>query len=83
MVHGHSKLISIRMCLILIQIMCASFLIKNIQLIMNPPSIDAKWLAGISFVLFLFLFIVNLISILKVGKMKNQNQLSKREGLAW
>jgi len=63
--------------------MCAGFLIKNIQLIMNPPSIDAKWLAGISFVLFLFLFIVNLISILKVGKMKNQNQLSKREGLAW
>lgn len=70
MVHGHSKLISIRMSLILVQIICAGFLVKNIQLIMNPPSIVAKWLAGISFILFLFLFTVNLISILKFGKFK-------------
>ena len=78
MVHGHSKLISIRMSLIVVQIMCAGFLIKNIQLIMNPPSIDAKWLALISFILFLFLFIINLISLLKVGKIKESKLTIKK-----
>lgn len=66
--HGNPKMISISLSLIISQIMCAGFLLKNIQLFINEPSFVAKWLSGISFILFLFLFIVNLIAILKLGK---------------
>lgn len=60
MAQENSKAIFICISLIIAQIMCAGFLLKNIQLIINPTSIVAKWLAVISFILFSFLFIVSL-----------------------
>ncbi|WP_339263000.1 hypothetical protein MKY07_15575 [Solibacillus sp. FSL W7-1472] len=65
MAQKNSKAISICISLIIAQIMCAGFLLKNIQLIINPTSIVAKWLAGISFILFSFLFIVSLWATIK------------------
>ena len=65
MTQQYSKEISIGICLILPQIMFVGFLLKNIQLVIHSPSIVAKWLAGISFILFLFLFIVSLWATLK------------------
>ena len=65
MAQGNSKAISICISLILAQIMCAGFLFKSIQLLINPPSVIAKWLAGISFILFSFLFIVSLWATIK------------------
>ncbi|WP_079524339.1 hypothetical protein [Solibacillus isronensis] len=59
MAQENSKAISICISLIIAQIMCAGFLLKNIQLIINPTSIVAKWLAVISSILFSFLFIVS------------------------
>lgn len=43
MAQENSKAISICMSLIIAQIMCTGFLLKNIQLIINPTSIVAKW----------------------------------------
>jgi len=65
MTQGNSKAISIRICLILPQIIFGGFLLKNIQLLNNSSSIVAKWLAGISFVLFSFLLIVSLWATIK------------------
>lgn len=63
MAQGSSKAISICISLILAQIVCAGFLFKDIQLLINPPSVIAKWLAGISFIL--FSFIVSLWATIK------------------
>lgn len=71
MAQKNSKAISICISLIIAQIMCAGFLLKNIQLIINPTSIVAKWLAGISFILFSFLFIVSLWATIKHFKRKD------------
>lgn len=71
MTQENSKAISICMSLILAQFMCAGFLLKNILLIINPPTIAAKWLAGISFILFSFLFIVSLWATIKHLKGKD------------
>ena len=65
MTQENTKTISIWISLILAQIMCAGFLFKNIQLLINPPSVVAKWLAGISFILFSFLLIVSLWATIK------------------
>ena len=65
MAQENMKAISIWISLILAQIMCAGFLLKNIQLLINPPLVVAKWLAGISFILFSFLFIVSLWATIK------------------
>lgn len=65
MAQENSKAISICISLIIAQIMCAGFLLKNIQLIINPTSIVAKWLAVISFILFSFLFFVSLWGTIK------------------
>lgn len=65
MAQENSKAISICISLIIAHIMCAGFLLKNIQLIINPTSIVAKWLAVISYILFSFLFIVSLWATIK------------------
>ena len=71
MTQENTKTISIWISLILAQIMCAGFLFKNIQLLINPPSVVAKWLAGISFILFSFLLIVSLWATIKHFKGKD------------
>ena len=60
-----SKVIFIRFGFIISLMICAGFLLRNIQLIINEPLVVAKWLAGISFILFSFLFIVSLWAIIK------------------
>ncbi len=71
MAQENTKTISIWISIILAQIMCAGFLFKNIQLLINPPSVVAKWLAGISFILFSFLLIVSLWATIKHFKGKD------------
>ncbi|MEK4081461.1 hypothetical protein [Solibacillus sp. FSL K6-1126] len=65
MAQENSKAITICFSLIIAQIICAGFLLKNIQLTINATSIVAKWLAVISFILISFLFIVSLCATIK------------------
>lgn len=66
-----SKVIFIRFGFIISLMICAGFLLRNIQLIINEPLVVAKWLAGISFILFSFLFIVSLWATIKHFKGKD------------
>lgn len=65
MAQKNSKAIAINISFILAQIICAGFLLKNIELIISSPSVFAKWLAGISFIMFSFLLIVSLWATIK------------------
>jgi len=67
----NSKTTSISISLILAQTVFIGFLIKNVQLLIHQPSIVAKWLAGSSFFIFLFLFIVSLWATIKLFKEKD------------
>lgn len=71
----NSKTISVSISLILAQTVFIGFLIKNIQLYINQPSIVAKWLAGISFFIFMLLFIVSLWATIKLLKGKDTGGL--------
>ncbi|WP_339195794.1 hypothetical protein MKY27_13765 [Solibacillus sp. FSL R5-0449] len=67
----NSKTTSISISLILAQTVFIGFLIKNVQLLIHQPSIVAKCLAGSSFFIFLFLFIVSLWATIKLFKDKD------------
>lgn len=69
MVQKNSKVICLRISLIISQIMSIVFLITNTYVFINHESIIAKSLTVISFIIFLFLLILSLMATLNLKKL--------------
>lgn len=70
MVEEISKVISLRMGLIVSQIMSIVFLLANLSIFIHQESVMAKSMTVVSFNIFLFLLIVSFMATLNLKKEK-------------